>query len=444
MRKLLFLIVTLFAVISLYGRNPKYVFLFIGDGMSTPQRMAAEDFLRRTGQGSLAINSLPYHGTTRTMSAGALITDSAAAATAIACGEKTKNGRLGLDANGEKLESVAYVAKRNGKKVGIVTTVVINHATPGGFYAQRMSRGEYYEICLDMIASNFDYFAGGYAAKHDDKKSPLYRGNIYDLAKQSGYTVIRGRKGFKTQKPGEKVLAVSDSSYYLDRKFRPDTPTLAEYTAKGIELLDNPNGFFMMIESGLIDYGGHANDAAANMFEVLALDEAVKVALDFAKKNPAETLIIVTGDHETGGMTMGFAGSGYVMHLERLELQKCSLGQFKKILKEAREKTEASGKKFTFADAKTLLSENFGFEFSGKGGDMRISDKDEQLLKSYFDQGKLEIGARIVMSKKAGVGWTSGGHTAMPVLTTSFGTKAEIFTGFFENTEIANRLKSIL
>ena len=443
MKKLLFLILVAFAAVSLYGK-PKYVFLFIGDGMAMPQRMLADDFSRKSGNGQLAINSLPHHGSTRTMSARDLITDSAAAATAIACGEKTTNGRLGMSADGKrKLESVAKVAKRNGKKVGIITSVTINHATPGGFYANRMSRGEYYAIGLDLIASGFDYFGGGAVAKHDDKKSPLYQGNIYDLAEKAGYTVVKDRVGLMALKPGGKVLARGTDGYlpcYIDRKYYPNVPTLADFTAKGIELLDNPNGFFMMVESGYIDLAGHANDAATNLFEVFALDEAVKVALKFAEKHPDETLIVVTGDHETGGMTMGFAGSGYTLHIERLALQKCSYGQFKQILKEA---SENAGKSFTFEDAKKLLTEYFSFEFSGKSP-MRINAGEEALLRSYFKKDKLEVGARIVMSRKAGVGWTSGGHTGMPVLTTSYGVDAKIFTGYYENTDIAKKLKSLL
>lgn len=446
MKKILFLMLMLLAAVSLYGK-PKYVFLFIGDGMAMPQRMVAEDFSRSTGKGCLEINNFPYHGTTRTKSAGDLITDSAAAATAIACGEKTKNGRLGISADGKrKLESVAKVAKRNGKKVGIITSVTINHATPGGFYANRMSRGEYYEIGLDLIASGFDYFGGGAVAKPDDKKSPLYRGNIYTLAQKAGYTVVSDRAGLMALKPGGKVLARGTDGYlpgYIDRKYYPEVPTLADFTAKGIELLDNPNGFFMMVESGAIDLAGHANEAATNLFEVLALDEAVKVALKFAEKHPDETLIVVTGDHETGGMTMGFAGSGYTMHVERLALQKCSLGQFKTFVKNAKKEAGKSGKSFTFDDAKKLLNQYFSFEFSGNSP-MRVSGADEELLKSYFQQGKLEVGARIVMSRKAGIGWTSGGHTAMPVSTTSYGAGAKMFTGFYENTDIAKKLKSVL
>ena len=177
--------------------KPKYILLFIGDGMSIPQRTIAEEFSKESGRGPLAINSLPNQALTRTCSANSLITDSAAAATAIACGEKTNNGVLGISADGQRrLESCAEVAHRDGKKVGIVTSVTINHATPAGFYAHQPSRGLMYRIGLDLIASNFEYFGGGgFSGQHDKTDDEQYRGNLFDLAKEAGYTVARTREG---------------------------------------------------------------------------------------------------------------------------------------------------------------------------------------------------------------------------------------------------------
>ena len=445
MKKLSFLFVAVVCACALYGKNPKYVFLFIGDGMATPQRMVADEFSRKMGRGQLAINTLPYHATTRTNCVNSLVTDSAAAATAIACGEKTRSGRIGMDASGERqLESVAYVAKRNGKKVGIVTSVTINHATPAGFYGHRRSRAQYYAIGLDLIDSGFDYFGGGGVQKNNDRKAPEYKGDIYDLAAKAGYKVVRDKAGLLALKPGAgRVLASGAPGklpYSIDGK--KNVATLAEYTAKGIELLDNPQGFFMMIEGGAIDWCGHANEAAGNLHEVLALDEAVRVALKFAEKHPDETLIIVTGDHETGGMTMGFAGTGYAIYMERLTNQKCSHEAFAEKVKAARKDRSD----FSFEDAKKLLAENFGFKFTGdpRKDPMVINEKELKILQDGFEKNKLPNAARLVMAGKAGVGWTSGSHTALPVLTTSKGVGAELFSGFIDNTDIAKKLKTIL
>ena len=144
----------------------KYVFLFIGDGMSFPQRQMAEAYVQKTENRRLKINAMPYQAITATHSANAYITDSAAAGTAIACGVKTNNGTLGLTPDGEQLESIAELAHKNGRKVGIITSVTINHATPAAFYAHNASRSSDYAIGLDLIASGFDYFGGGGVAKN--------------------------------------------------------------------------------------------------------------------------------------------------------------------------------------------------------------------------------------------------------------------------------------
>ena len=467
MKKIIFWVFVLFTVLGLQGAdNPKYVFLFIGDGMSTPQRMIADEFSRSIGNGQLAINTLPQHATTRTRSANSLVTDSAAAATAIACGERTINGRLGISADGKrKLVSLAEVARDKGKKIGIITSVTINHATPAGFYAHRQSRSEMYAIGLDLIASKFDYFGGGGVAKYDDRKSPLYKGSIYDLAAQAGYKVIGTRKDLLALKSGDgKVLAYGVKStilpFAIDR--RDDSiPTLAEFTAKGIEMLqDGPQGFFMMVEGGAIDYAGHSNDAGTNLREVLAFDEAVKVALKFAEKHPGETLIVVTGDHETGGMTMGFAGTGYAMYVDRLKNQTRSVASFISLFKEMKK----SNPKLKFDEVKKLLCESFGFKFEEKTPEILAHEKNpkkyplkgrdpmiltaaevRQLETAFKDEKDTSLGiaAKKILAAKAGIGWTSGAHTGLPVLTTSQGVKSDIFTGFINNTDIAVKMKSI-
>ena len=439
MFKKLFLFTLLFFCAVLCAKPPKYVFLFIGDGMATPQRMIGEEFSRRIGRGKLAINTLPYHGTTRTASANALITDSAAAATAIACGEKTNNGMIGMAPDGKILVSVAEYAHARSKKVGIITSVTLNHATPSGFYGHRKSRGEYFNLGCDLVNSNFEFFGGGGIAKYaQDGK------DVYAMAEAKGYKVVIGKSGMSTLRPGEKAICLAKSKdsampYTIDMD--PATPTLAEITGKAIEMLDNPNGFFIMVEGGAIDWAGHANESAANLFDVLALDDAVKVALKFYAAHPEETLIIVTGDHETGAMTMGFAGSGYNLKLELLTNQKCSIGVFHSKLQAAKK----AKKDFTFADAQKLMSENFGFKFTGNASDpMFIKPAELKMLEKAYNSGKLPNACRIVMNSKAGIGWNSGNHTALPVLTTSIGCQAEKFTGFFENTDISKRLKSIL
>jgi alkaline phosphatase len=353
----------------------------------------------KTGHGTLAMNHLPYQANTRTKSANSIITDSAAAATAIACGEKTKNGMLGVDPATNRLVSVAEVAKRRGMKVGIVTTVTVVHATPAGFYAHRPRRGQTYRIALDLVNSGFEYFAaGGVYDKFDDKSDPEYRGNVFDLARKAGYLVaIDDRAAWAALKPGSKswsVFGANGMQFAIDSD--GTQPSLAELVAKGIEVLDGPGGFFIMCEGGKVDYSGHANDAATNLRDVLALDEAVKVALRFQDGHPGETLVVTTGDHETGGMSMGFAGIGGKFRVELLARQRISAESFSASVKA---KIGERPTDISFDDFKPALREKFGFVFPGDacGEDdpMLLSESDVKALKDAFDKDVRNVRARL-------------------------------------------------
>ena len=324
----------------------KYVFLFIGDGLSLPQRMVTEDYRQIVEGKGLLINSLETQGFSTTFAANQLITDSAASGTAIACGSKTNVGWLGLDAQGNRLESIATVAKKNGRKVGILSSVSLDHATPAAFYAHNASRGNTYDIALEIFDSGFDLFAGGGFLNADGKNVADAKGNIFDIAKEKGWVVSRTKEEFNNLKPTDKpVLAItprfSDGfsiPYSID--MNDDDLTLADFTAKAIELLDNDNGFFIMVEGGKIDWMCHANDAATTIHEVIGFDDAVKVAYDFAQKHPDETLIVITGDHETGGLTLGFSGTGYQSYLDRLQHQNISLINFQPIYRKVKDNKE--------------------------------------------------------------------------------------------------------
>ena len=439
-----------------FAAAPKYVFVFIGDGMSTPQRLMAEDFSKRTGRGELAMNHLARRTETATKSANKVVTDSAAAATAIACGEKTDNGMLGMRPDGTRIESVAAVAKKAGRKVGIVTTVTIVHATPAGFYAHNRSRGDSRAIAMDLVKSGFDYFAGGGIGGWTQPKGGYFdtNGNFvkleegseavpgidpYSLWQTNGYTFVKDDLAtFKALKPGRPVWCVfgeSGMDYALDRD--GSQPTLAEIVEKGIELLDGPDGFFLMCEGGKVDYAGHANDAGGSVAEQLSLDDAVKVATRFAKAHPGETLIVTTGDHETGGLIRGITGAGAAFDPALLKHQRCTASKFSSILKNAQEKNAA----FSFDDAMALVRENFGL-----GGPVPLTDADRDELKKAFEQKKpaeFAGAAKRILSAHAGLAWKSGGHTALPTMTTAEGPGSEILEGMTDNTEIGVRLKGL-
>ena len=443
----LFLVLFMALLVSAGEKLPKYIILFIGDGMSYPQRMIAEEYSVKMGMGKLAMNHLPFHATTRTSSANSIITDSAASGTAIACGVKTNNGMIGVDPGKKRLQSSAELARDKKWKVGIISTMVINHATPASFFGHRVSRQQYYDLGLDLIDSNFDFFAGGGIRQVQGKgkvKDLFKRPDLYELARKKGYKTLNSKKEFMALKPGcGKVIYSAAPGYMIPDMDTPaDGTTLADMTVKALELLKNPKGFFLMVEGGAIDSFGHGNAPRGNIGETLALDKAVKAALAFQKKHPEDTLIIVTADHETGGMTMGVAGTGYAMYPERLAHQKVSEGEFGKIVANELKKNP----KLTFADARKLLTKYFGLKFTGdiKKDPMVVSKAQLQILADGFKKKRLHYAARTVMSQKAGIGWTTSGHTALPVLTTATGVQAQRFTGFIENTDISKKIKALI
>lgn len=440
---------------SAQAEAPRNVILFVGDGMSVPQRMVAEEFSRKAGMGPLAMNALPFQATTRTPSASSLVTDSAAAATAIACGEKTYNGAVGVGCDGSRLESCAEAARDAGWSVGIVTSVTINHATPAGFYAHRANRSQLYEIGLDLVRSGFDLFMGGGLAGANSKADGVADqvGNLYDYAAENGWLVVEGRSGFERlfdRDPSLSHIWYRDGEEALPYAIDADggrNPRLPELTRFAIEYLDanakarQRPGFFLMVEGGRIDWAGHANEAATNLRDLLELDAAVKVALDFREAHP-DTLIIVTGDHETGGMSLGFAGTGYAFYMERLASQTCSTDAFNARYHALKDE---KGDDCSFdADIAPLISKCYGFKFEGDAGQdpMVLSDDEIKSLRRHFKDGKLADKARRIMQGRAGVGWTSGSHTGLPALTTSVGPGAERFTGLLDNTDISKIVKS--
>ncbi|MCP3968460.1 MAG: alkaline phosphatase [Lentisphaerae bacterium] len=443
------------------GKPVKYVFLFIGDGMALPQRMAAAQFAGR----DLLINQFKVQGITRTRASNRFITDSAAAATAIANGVKTDVSYIGVDSAGRPLESVALLAKKAGRRVGIVTSVSIDHATPAGFYAHVPNRREYYRIGWELAHSNIDYFGGGGFVDPDGKEIKNPKGNLYKLAAQNGFKLVETRKALEALKPGEgKVFAYNHSltkeaalPYSIDKK-KADI-SLAEFTKEGINLLKNPKGFFMMVEGGKIDWACHANDGVAAIRDTIAFDNAVRVAYKFAQKHPEETLIVVTGDHETGGMSLGFAGTHYDTFFDLLQNQKISFKNFAdKILQQYR-KDHPDMKSY---DAfKPVITKYFGLKFKGdpKLDRMVLTAAQQKGLKDAYERAlKDKTGATLldgkhdpvaveithILNNKAGMAWTSYSHTGVPVLTTAYGVGASVFSGSYENTDIAKKVMSLM
>ncbi len=452
------------------SKKAKHVFLFIGDGMGMPQRIAAEVFLSKDANGGdqklLAMNQFPAQGLTTTRANNRFITGSAAAGTAIACGAKTNINIIGMGPTLKPLKSIAEIARDNGLAVGIVSSVSIDHATPASFYAHQPTRKMYHEIDMDLAHSNFDYFGGGGFIDPTGKRSKKPLGDARQIARDNGYTIVSSKDAFKAFKGGKLIAHNSRLPdgmalpYAIDRSAQDIS--LADFTAKGIELLSrNEKGFFLMVEGGKIDWACHANDAVSAIKDTLAFDNAIKQAVAFYKKNPENTIIVITGDHETGGLTLGFAGTAYSTRIGVLGKQKLSFQAFTDhVVKKYKKENPKGG---NFRDILPLLSRYFGLETQGKGP-MVLKDFELAELQKAFKQTmagkKVNVGTREyllygyyepltikvthILNQKAGIGWTSYSHTGVPITTSALGVGADTFNGYYDNTDIPKKIASVM
>ncbi len=288
------------------------VILMIGDGMGLPIVGAAELASRQQRGRSLTLTRLYKEGAMGlafTGSANSMITDSAAAATTLATGVKTKNGYIGMGPEDQDLLTVAEAAKQNGKRVGLVTTTRISHATPAAFSALQNDRDEENAIAEQQVDSGVDLLLGGGARHWLPKGSPGSKRkdhrNLAAEAQAKGYQLVRTRQELLASK-SDKLLGLFHLDHLSFQVDKPDDsePSLAEMTGKALDVLDrNAKGFFLMVEGGKIDHALHSNDGAAAIAELLAFDDAISRAWDYQKLHP-DTLLIVTSDHDTGGFTI--------------------------------------------------------------------------------------------------------------------------------------------
>lgn len=407
-KRIILILAAIFSIMSLTSceektKEAKYVFYFIGDGMGFSHVVAAEYYSAfqedgKIGNKSISFTEFPVLGMASSYSASNIITCSSAAGTALSTGYKTNNGFLGVRPDSSKLESIAYKIHDEGYNVGIISTVSLDHATPGAFYANSVSRSDYYSIALQVAESDFEFYGGGGfidpKGKEGDKRS------AYEIIEEEGYTIAAGLKDFEAKKDGaEKILLLQNEGveshelpYAIDRK--EDDMKMSDLIASAIDVLEDEDGFFMMAEAGRIDWAAHSNDGKTAILEVLDLAEAVEVAYQFYLKHPDETLIIVTADHETGGIALGYE-KGYTMHFDKLDSQKVSKDN-------------------------TVSASSYE-KGTGKG-------------KEEIDQ----------LNREARIGWTTSSHTAGNVPVFAIGAGSELFAGKMDNTDIPKKICSAM
>lgn len=453
----------LFALVLLscnwsFAQQAKYVFYFIGDGMGVNQVQGTELFQGELkgeiGISPLCFTQFPVSTVATTFSATNGVTDSAAAGTALATGNKTRNGAIGVLKDLETpVNSVAVWAKNSGRRVGIATSVSVDHATPAAFYAHEAGRSSYYNIGADLYRAGFDFYAGSDFVEPENKKDKNAK-NLYKMADEYGYCIARGYNEYtkKSDKADKMILFQSKEASEKDRSAIPyaidrteKDLSLEDITRSAIDFLskDMSKGFFLMVEGGKIDWACHSNDAATAFREVQDFDNAIKIAYEFYKQHPDETLIVVTADHETGGIVLGTGQ--YKLNLKALESQEMSESGFTKVLNAMRKKYKNN---VPWEAVKESLEENFGF-----WDEIKLTEKQEERLLSVYEKtlkgqkAKMEKSeyaqdealaaeAKRIISETALIGWTSGSHSAGYVPVFAVGAGAGNFSGRLDNTQI--------
>lgn len=490
----------------------KYVFLFIGDGMGLPHVQTAAEYLQSISNSpkqQLVMTAFPAQGFSTTDCKNNYMTDSAAAGTALATGYKTAYGMLGIDeTGGTHYTSLAEYAKLSGKKIGIISSASITEATPAAFFAHQPQRYLFYPIGYDLVTSGFDFFGGGDFNDPEGTYVPLEHAvtvtnilhaciksvesttgvlsiawhDIRDLAQSNGYLYVTNQVAFDALSPESgQVIAIhpqqwSDHTFPYAIDDPEHMPTLAGFTAKAIELLDNPAGFFIVVEGAKIDWAAHPNDAATTIQEIIAFDDAVAVAKNLYEQHPDQTLVIVTADHETGGLSTGHSGARF----DLLRHQDISFQLFNRRLNEYRQthtvrnivfrifdsvfQTGDAGKDpASFDDIKPMLQECFGLGDPDKGLELsrrewrqleraftdsmhhkKLKPDDELILMLYGGQEPLTITAMRILNAKAGLKWSTFSHTGAAVPVFALGVGREQFNGYYDNTDIPRFIMNVM
>ena len=453
-RFLLFVVLCLFSAGISSAQTPRYVFYFLGDGMGLNQVHLTQGYNSALGLPSVPYLDFPVFTMITTHSASSLVTDSAAAGTALSTGGKTMNGSLGVDAEGNRLVNIMELAHAKGYGTGVVTSVGVNHASPAAFYAHVGRRHEYTEITRQLIEEPVIDFAAG-ATILIQRGDTLKPEDYVQRARGNGMRVYCGKSEYAGAAKGERVLYLSDR---LDKKYIPyaidrkeGDMSLADFTSAAIDYL-YPNyrkGFVLFIEGGQIDHACHSRDAGNCVHETNDMSESVRLALDFYARHPNETLIIITADHETGGLVM--SKGSYELHPELLAGQKCSLESLTAQIAELRK----SKPEVSWSELKALISRQTGLWDS-----VPVSAQDEKRFTQIYKESFLDMDGAveknlysaneriaaeclIFLGGEARYTWATNSHSGTPVPLYVKGAKAMEFISCRDNTDVPKVLKKV-
>ena len=361
----------------------------------------------------------PYvKGLIKTYSADTEVTDSAAAGTAMATGVKTNNGMVGVTPDGKEVDSILDAAEAAKKSTGLVATSTITHATPAVFGASVASRGDESSIAPQYFENDVDVLLGGgrdyFVSLEEGGKQPA--GNLVEAAQNDGYEYVTSREELLKAKSGKLLGLFADDAMAPElERGETDQPSLAEMTDVAIQALKkDKDGFFLLVEGSQIDWAGHAHDAAWAMTDSQAFDEAVAAALEFAKKD-GNTLVVVAGDHETGGMSVG-SNSVYDVKTEVLH-DVTATGDFMAAqLNETRNNVEE------------VVEAHTGFD---------LTAEEIEAIASAENPARA---INTVVSDRALIGWTTGAHTGTDLPIYAYGPQSDLFTGLLDNTDIPKHM----
>ncbi len=414
------------------------VIVLVGDGMGSTHTT-----LTRWYKGAPLSFDAMYVGGVRTYAADSLITDSAPAATAFACGFKSMDKSVGIMACGatipgvpdpgesrcKPIASVLEGAKLSGRSVGLVATSNVQHATPAAFSSHWPDRADYSEIARQQVYQDIDVVLGGGrqyllptgkgGTRKDDE-------NLIDVLRSKGYAFAANREEMlKAASPKLWGMFADDAlAYDLDRKsLLPGEPGLSEMTAKAIEVLSkNPKGFFLFVEGSKIDWASHANDPVGVISDVLAFDEAVGIALDFARKNGG-TMVIALSDHGNGGMSIGNRGTDKAY--SRLRHERV-VGPLRKASLTGEGIEEALKGDRSEDNVKRVIAKYLGIDDLTPG---------EMAAVRSAKPGKMNEATGPLVSMRSCVGWTTHGHTGEDLFFYYYGMDRPL--PMIENSDIA-------
>jgi alkaline phosphatase len=424
-----------------FAAQAKNIILMIGDGMGPAHLHITWLYATRHLGKDLVMIEIMNKGQTAYMvndTADSTVTESAAAAVQMATGVKVLARSIGIGPDGKVLKTILEMAKEKGKATGLVTTAGITDATPAAFAAHVERRSEEERIAEQLVNSNVNILFGGRKAFFLPEAEAGRRKDARNLireAKQNGYEFVSTAEEMKKAQ-GEKIIGLFNQGsmlFEIDRKGSQE-PSLAEMASKALDVLSrNKSGFFLMVEAGRIDHAAHLNDIGALLWDTLAFDEAIRVAYEFQKAHP-DTLLIITADHETGGLVvLPFGPTGR-------EYESINLEAISKIKGSSERRNKEMGEDPSPEKIKEIMKKYYDIDLTEEQVKIIRENPLKQLDPKHFYYGRNSAIA-FVLRPYHRVGWATDSHSGTPLFLWGIGPGSNKLKGWKHNTEVFKVMK---